>query len=232
MREKAQGALKETLRGVMGAMASAIEAYDRNIGCHQVRVATIACALARKLGWDRAQVEALRVACLVHDVGKITVSQEILNKPGQLSAEEFSQIKLHAEAGHALLKDIRFPWPITEAVLQHHERIDGSGYPRGLRGDQILPMARVLAIADVFDAMTSARSYRPALELEVVLAELEGQAGTLLDAKMVNKCVSLFREKQREPWCSNVTGGRSTRDLKCLTKMAANLPALELGNPC
>ncbi len=225
-----QGEFRETLPGVVGTLASIMEAYDRDIADHQVRVASIACDLAGEMGWDEEHVQALRVASLLHDVGKMTVSREILNKPGRLDAEEVFQMKLHAAAGHAILKDIRFPWPIAEGVLQHHERMDGSGYPRGLRGDEILPMARVLAIADVFDAMISARSYRPALELEVVLAELEGQAGTLLDARMVETCVSLFREKQCEPPCRNVTGGRSTSDPDCLIRMVANRPALRLGN--
>jgi putative nucleotidyltransferase with HDIG domain len=204
--EKTQGEFRETLPGVVGTLASIMEAYDRDIADHQVRVATIACALAREMGWDEERVQALRVASLLHDVGKLTVSQEILNKPGRLNAEEFFQVKVHAEAGHAILKDIRFPGPIAETVLQHHERMDGSGYPRGLRGDEILPMARVLAIADVFDAMTSARSYRAALDLKVVLGELEGQAGSLLDARMVRTCVSLFQQKQCEPACWNVAG--------------------------
>jgi putative nucleotidyltransferase with HDIG domain len=206
-----------------------MEAYDRDVADHQVRVATIATAIAGEMGWDAEQVQALRVASLLHDVGKMTVSKEILDKPGQLNAEEFSRMKSHAEAGHAILKDIRFPWPVAETVLQHHERMDGSGYPRGLRGNDILPAARVLAIADVFDAMTSARSYRPALELEVVLAELEGQAGTLLDARMVKKCVSLFREKQCELPCWNVTGRFDVR-ARASHKMVAVLPALSLGS--
>ena len=206
LREKAQGEFREILPAVVGTLFSIMEAYDRNTADHQVRVATIACAIAREMGWDEKQVQALRVASLLHDVGKMTVSQEILNKPGQLNAEEYFQMKSHAEAGHAILKDIRFPWPTAEAVLQHHERMDGSGYPRGLRGDDILPMARVLAVADVFDAMTSSRSYRHALEPEVALVELERQAGTLLDARMVKSCVSLFREKQCAPRCWNVTG--------------------------
>ncbi len=206
LREKVQGEFREKLPGVVGTLASIMEAYDRDIADHQIRVATIACAIAGEMGWDEEQVQALRVASLLHDVGKMTVSREILNKPGQLNAEEFFQMKLHAVAGHAILKDIRFPWPIAETVLQHHERMDGSGYPRGLSGDDILPMARVLAIADVFDAMTSARSYRHALEPEVVLIELERQAGTLLDARIVKTCVSLFREKQCKPPCRNVTG--------------------------
>jgi len=198
LREKAQSELREALTAVVSIVASAMDAYDRNTACHQVRVAAIACAIACELGWNEEQVQALRVASLLHDVGKMAVSQEVLNKPGRLDAEESAQLILHPEAGYAILKDIPFPWPIAEAVRQHHERMDGSGYPRGLKGDDILPMARVLAIADVLDAMTSARSYRPALELEVVLVELERQAGTLLDAGMVKRCVSLFRERRCE----------------------------------
>lgn len=199
MREKAQNDLREALSAVVGVAAFAMEAYDRDTARHQIRVATIACAIARELGWNEEQVLALQVASLLHDVGKMAVSQEILSKPGPLNAEESAQVKLHSEAGYSILKEIPFPWPIAEVVLQHHERIDGSGYPRGLKGDEILPMARVLAIADVLDAMTSARSYRPALELEVVLVELEGQAAAFLDAGMVKRCVSLFREKRGEP---------------------------------
>jgi putative nucleotidyltransferase with HDIG domain len=198
LREKVQGQLREALSAVVGVAAFAMEAYDRETARHQIRVATIACAIARELRWDEEQVLALRVASLLHDVGKMTVPQEILNKPGRLNAEESGQVKLHAEAGYIILKEIEFPWPIAEVVRQHHERMDGSGYPRGLKGDDVLPMARVLAIADVLDAMTSARSYRPPLALEVVLVELEEQAGTLLDAGMVKRCASLFREKQCE----------------------------------
>jgi hypothetical protein len=128
------------------------------------------------------------VASVLHDVGKFIVSQEILTKPGRLTAEEFARVKLHPEAGYLILKDILLPWPIAEAVWQHHERMDGSGYPRGLKGDEILPVARIVAIADVLDAMTSARSYRPASKLEVVLLELECQAGTRRWSKGVSLC--------------------------------------------
>jgi len=198
LRENIKRELREALTAVVRVVASAMEAHDRDTARHQVRVAAIACAIARELGWDEEQVQPLWVASLLHDVGKMTVPQKILNKPGQLNAEEFAQVKLHAEAGYAMLNDIPLPWPIAEAVRQHHERMDGSGYPKGLKGDEILPMARVLAIADVLDAMTSARSYRPAMELEFALVQLEGQAGALLDAGMVKRCVSLFREKRSE----------------------------------
>jgi putative nucleotidyltransferase with HDIG domain len=184
------------VENVIAGVAASMDAYDRSTACHQVRVAKIACAVARELGWVEEQAQALRVASLLHDVGKMSVAPEILNKPGRLNAEESARVRLHVEAGYAVLKDIPFPWPIAEVVRQHHERMDGSGYPRGLKGDKILPMARVLAVADVLDGMTSARSYRPALELEVVLVELESQADTLLDAETTERCVSLFREKK------------------------------------
>jgi putative nucleotidyltransferase with HDIG domain len=195
-RDKTQGDLAGAMLEVVNAAASAMAACDQTTASHQDRVAVIACAVAREMGWDEDQIEAVRVASALHDVGKFIVSQEILNKPGRFTAEEFAQVKLHPEAGYLILKDISFPWPIAEIVRQHHERMDGSGYPRGLKGDEILPVARIVAIADVLDAMTSARPYRPALEIEVVLVELEGQAGSLLDAEMVERCASLFREKR------------------------------------
>ena len=198
LREKVKGEFREALTEAMSVVASAMEAHDPDTARHQVRVAAIACAMARELGWDEEQVQPLWVASLLHDAGKMTVSQKILNKPGGLNAEESAQVKLHAEAGYVMLNSIPLPWPIAEVVRQHHERMDGSGYPRGLKGDNILPLARVLAIADVLDAMTSARSYRPASDLEFALAELERQAATLLDAGMVKRCVSLFREKRCE----------------------------------
>jgi HD-GYP domain-containing protein (c-di-GMP phosphodiesterase class II) len=198
LRKKAQRNLAKSLSAALAAVGSAIEADDQSSARHQGRVATIACAIAGEMGWDEDHIHAVQVASTLHDVGKIIVSEEILTKPGRLTEEEFAQVELHPEAGYAILRDIPFPWPIAETVRQHHERMDGSGYPRGLKGDEILPMARLLAIADMLDAMTSARSYRPALELEVVLVELEGQAGTRLDTEMVRRCASLFREKRCE----------------------------------
>jgi putative nucleotidyltransferase with HDIG domain len=186
---------------VVYAAASSMAACDQSTAEHQHRVAIIACAIAREMSWNEDRIKAVRVASVLHDVGKFIVSQEILTKPGRLTAEEFARVKLHPEAGYLILKDILLPWPIAEAVWQHHERMDGSGYPRGLKGDEILPVARIVAIADVLDAMTSARSYRPASKLEVVLLELECQAGTLLDAEMVKGCVSLFREKRCQLPC-------------------------------
>ena len=199
--EMADGNPAGVVLQIVNAIASVMAKCDQTTAGHQDRVAAIACSVAREMEWNEEEIRAVRLAAALHDVGKMIVSQEILNKPGRLTAEEFAQVKLHPQAGYLILKDIPFRWPIAEAVRQHHERMNGSGYPRGLMGDEILPIARIVAIADVLDAMTSDRSYRPALELDVVLCELEGQAGTLLDAQMVKRCVSLFREKRCDLPC-------------------------------
>jgi HD-GYP domain-containing protein (c-di-GMP phosphodiesterase class II) len=159
-------------------------------------VADIAVAMGRELGWPEEQLHGLRVAALVHDIGKISIPAEILTKPGKLNAAERAMINMHPETGYFILKDIPFVWPIAEIVRQHHEKLDGSGYPLGLRGNAILPEARVLAVADIVEAMTAYRPYRPGIALDTVLKEMEAQAGPLLDAEAVRVCVALFREKR------------------------------------
>ena len=138
----------------------------------------------------------LQERCKVHDIGKISIPAEILTKPTRLSAGEWTLIREHPETGYTILKDIPFAWPIAEIVRQHHERLDGSGYPRGLKGDAILPEARVLAVADMVDAMASHRPYRPAIMLESVLKEIESEAGSLLDEEAVRACAAQFRQKR------------------------------------
>ena len=132
---------------------------------------------------------------MVHDIGKISIPNEVLNKVGPLSPEEWARIQKHAETGHAILKDVPFHWPVAETVLQHHERLDGSGYPRGICGEQILISARIVAIADMVESMASSRPYRAALGLDVALAIVESEAGTKLDAALVAICLRLFREE-------------------------------------
>jgi HD-GYP domain-containing protein (c-di-GMP phosphodiesterase class II) len=193
-REKAQRECADALSGVVKAVTTAMESRDRHTAGHQGRVAEIACAIAVNMGWDGEQLQALEIAALVHDVGKISVPAEVLTKPGKLTADEFAHIIVHPETGYQILKDIPFHWPIAEAVRQHHERLDGSGYPRGLKGDEILPMARIVAVADMLDAMVSTRPYRTALPLEVALGELELDAGTRLDAQVVKVCVDMLRD--------------------------------------
>jgi len=148
------------------------------------------------MGMKGTQLDALRLAGTIHDVGKIAVPAEILSKPGRLSEIEFELIKAHPTTGFEILADVDFGSPVAEMVLQHHERLDGSGYPRGLRGEAILPGARILAVADVVEAMSSFRPYRAALPLEVALAEIEGGAGTRYDADVCEAGLRLFREKE------------------------------------
>lgn len=179
---------------VIGAIAGIVELRDPYTAGHQRRVSELASAIAAELGLDEDTVAGVRVAGMVHDVGKVMVPSEILSKPGRLSETEFALIKMHAEAGHEILRAIEFPWPVAEVARQHHERLDGSGYPRGLAGERILLQARILAVADVVEAMASHRPYRPALGLEVALAEIESGSGRLYDASAVKACARVFAE--------------------------------------
>ena len=194
-REKAQRLLAEALESLVGAITRAMEMRDPFTAGHETRVADLAAAIAHELHWADDRIEALRVAALVHDIGKIGVPFEILAKPGSLSPAEWTLIKEHPERGYSILKNVPFLWPIAESVRQHHERMDGSGYPRGLKGDDILIGARILAVADVVDSLASPRPYRPALNIDAVLNEIEQEAGTLLDPEIVKICIRLFRER-------------------------------------
>jgi len=171
------------------------EMRDPYTAGHERRVAEIAVAISAELGFDARRQEGLRVAGYLHDVGKIMIPSEILSKPGRLSAAEFTLIKGHAQASYDVLKGVEFPWPVADVALQHHERIDGSGYPQGLKGDAILLEARILAVADVVEAMSSHRPYRPGLGIEKALAEIERGRGTAYDPEIVDVCLKLFRDK-------------------------------------
>lgn len=162
------------LRELAAAMGRAIEARDPYLHGHQERTASIASAIASEMSVCEDVASSVEMAGLLHDVGKLSVPAEILNKPGRLSSTQFALMKEHCESGYRILKDVNFPWPVAEIVLQHHERLDGSGYPRGLSGDGILLATRILAVADALEAMTSHRPYRPALSLEEAFTELEG----------------------------------------------------------
>jgi putative nucleotidyltransferase with HDIG domain len=159
---------------------------------HQQRVGILAGFIGKEIGLTDWQVKGIYVAGLLHDVGKAAVPLEILNKPGKLTANEFDVIKDHSQAGFDLLKDIDFPWRVTETILQHHERLDGSGYPRKLSGNGIILEARILGVADVVDAMCYARSYRPPLGLEAALNEIKSHSDTLYDAHIVNAYLKLM----------------------------------------
>ena len=171
------------------------EMRDPYTAGHERRVAQIAVAIGAELGFDESRQEGLKVAGSLHDVGKIIIPSEILSKPGKLSTIEFQLIQGHTQAGYDVLKDVEFPWPVAQVALQHHERIDGSGYPQGLKGDAILFEARIMAVADVVEAMSSHRPYRPGLGIDKALAEIERGRGTAYDAAVADACLSLFREK-------------------------------------
>ncbi len=175
------------------AMSTALEFRDPYTAGHQKRVAELASAMSRSLGLTEEQTDGIYLAGMVHDIGKIYVPAEILTRPGKLSDAEFTMMKEHPETGYKILKDVDYPWPIAQAVYQHHERMDGSGYPRGLSGDNIILEARIIGVADVMEAMASHRPYRPALGTEVAMAEIRKNAGKLYDKKVAESCLSLFK---------------------------------------
>jgi PAS domain S-box-containing protein/putative nucleotidyltransferase with HDIG domain len=188
--------LRQALQGTVVALANTVETKDPYTAGHQRRVAQLSCAMARELGWSPDQVEGIQVLCFLHDIGKIAVPAEILNKPGKISPMEFSLIKDHPQVGYNILKDIAFPWPVAQGVLQHHERLDGSGYPLGLTEEEISPEAKILAVADVVEAMASHRPYRPALGIDQALKEITDHKGKLYDPQAVEACIQLFGERE------------------------------------
>jgi len=186
--------LRRTLEGTVNVLVSAIELRDPYTAGHQRGVTQLACAIANELGLSEEQIEGLRMAGLIHDVGKISIPAEILNKPGRLSDLEYGLIKAHPQVGHDILKAVEFPWPVAEITLQHHERINGSGYPQGLSGEEILLEARILAVADVVEAMASHRPYRPPRGLDEALEEISQNRVVLYDPEAVDACLKLFTE--------------------------------------
>jgi PAS domain S-box-containing protein/putative nucleotidyltransferase with HDIG domain len=201
-RKQAEEELKrtlESLRKAVGAtiqvMASAVEARDPYTAGHQIRSADLARAIATEMGLPQDKIEGIRVAGSIHDIGKLSIPAEILSKPTKLSEVEFSLIKEHARKGSEMLKDVESPWPLAEIVHQHHERMNSSGYPRNLKGDDILIEARILAVADVVEAMASHRPYRPGLGIDAALNEIEKNRGTFYDKTVADACLILFREK-------------------------------------
>ncbi|MDD5035136.1 MAG: PAS domain S-box protein [Methylococcaceae bacterium] len=191
----ASALLKSALEAAIGAMATALEQRDPYTAGHQRRVAELAVAIAEEMGLAAEAIEGIHFGGLIHDIGKISVPVEILSKPGLLSDVELDLIKTHAEAGYQIVKGIAFPWPVADMVRQHHERLDGSGYPQSLKGGQIVLEARILAVADVLEAMTANRPYRPGLDLDAALAELKRGRGVLYDPEVVGAFLHLIREK-------------------------------------
>jgi len=188
--------LQRALEGTIEAISRAVGARDPYTAGHQRRVAHLATAMASQMELDARQVKGIRLAATIHDIGKIQVPAEILSKPSRLSEAEHHLVQVHAQAGFDILKGIKFPWPVALIAYQHHERLDGSGYPQGLKGDQISLEARIVAVADVVEAMASHRPYRPSLGMDMALEEIKSGRGSLFDSRAVDACVELIEKQQ------------------------------------
>lgn len=184
--------LRKAMGGIIQAMSLTIEKRDPYTAGHQRRVAKLCRAIGTELGLDWERIQGLRMAAAIHDLGKIHVPAAILNKPGKLTDHELGIIRQHPQTAYEILKGIDFPWPLAEAIYQHHERLDGSGYPRGLKGDEVILEARILAVADVVESMSSFRPYRKEIGVEKALLELKNKSGILYDPEVVKICLNLF----------------------------------------
>ena len=197
--EQLQTSLLQTIR----AIALTIEKRDPYTAGHQERVAQLAVKIGEELGLDDYRLKGLHLGAMIHDIGKISVPAEILNRPGRLEPALFTILKAHPQIGFDIIKSIDFPWPLADMVLHHHEHLDGSGYPDGLKGDEITLESRILAVADVVEAMASHRPYRPALGIDIALQEVEEGKGNFYDPEVVDCCRRIFRE-QEPPWRDSV----------------------------
>jgi PAS domain S-box-containing protein/putative nucleotidyltransferase with HDIG domain len=211
-RKKAEEELKQTLESLrksVGAtiqvMVSAIEMRDPYTAGHQLRVADLARTIATEMGFPQEKIEGIRMAGSIHDIGKLSIPAEILSKPTKLTNIEFSLIKEHSLSGYEMLKNVESPWPLAQIIYQHHERMDGSGYPRNLKGDEILMEARIMAVADVVESMASHRPYRSALGIGAALEEIEKNRGTLYDNAIADAGLRLFREKNYKLIAGKIT---------------------------
>ena len=201
-RKRAEEQLQHTLESLRKAfstiiqvMVSVVETRDPYTAGHQTRSADLARAMATEMGLSQDKIDGLRMAGSIHDIGKLSIPAEILSKPTKLSEIEFSLIKEHPQKGYDILKNVESPWPLAEIVYQHHERMNGSGYPRGLKGEEISQESRILMVADVVEAMASYRPYRPALGIDKALEEISQNKGSLYDPEVVDACLRLFKEK-------------------------------------
>jgi PAS domain S-box-containing protein len=185
--------LRRNMGAIIHALSTTIEKRDPYTAGHQRRVTKLCRAIATHMDFDWERIQGLRMAAAIHDLGKINVPSAILNKPGPISEHELAIIELHPYTAYEILKDIQFPWPLAETIYQHHERLDGSGYPRQLKGEEILLEARILAVADVVESIASFRPYRPELGLEAALAEIESNKGILYDSSVVEICIKLIK---------------------------------------
>ncbi|MFC1857438.1 HD domain-containing phosphohydrolase [Thermodesulfobacteriota bacterium] len=188
--------LNTALEQTVNALTITVEMRDPYTSGHQRRVTQICCAVAEEMGLSEYQMDGIRIAGLLHDIGKISVPSEILSKPGRLTRAEFTLLKDHPQVGYEILKGIEFPWPVAQIMLQHHERIDGSGYPSGLSGEAILLEAKILCVADVVEAMSSHRPYRPALGIDVAMEEISKNKGIIYEPEVADACSVVFRQKE------------------------------------
>ena len=195
--KEAEGQLDRLLEQTIGLLSSTIEKRDPYTVGHQKKVASLSRAIGLEMGLDEDFCHRLYLTSLVHDIGKISIPAEILTKPSSLTEVERNLLETHSRSGYEILEQVEFPWPLARTVLQHHERLDGSGYPEGLKGESILLEARILAVADVVEAISADRPYRAALGLEVALEEIRSRRGTLFDAEAVDACLGIFRGEAR-----------------------------------
>lgn len=193
--KKACKKLVKFIEGTANIITKVVETRDPYSIGHQQRVSKLATAIAREMKLPKDKIEGIRIASLVHDIGKVNLPTEIVSKPSKLIEVEFNLIKNYPKVGYDILREVDFPWPIAEIVLQHQEKIDGSGYPRGLKGDEICIEAKILVVANVVEAMTSYRSYRPAISIDESLAEISKNKNILFDPEVVDACIKLFKEK-------------------------------------
>lgn len=194
--EKSEKRLRKTMEDTIYTIGKIAETRDPYTSGHQKNVAQIATFIAHEMKLPKDKIEGIRIASLVHDIGKISLPSEILNKPTKLSEIEYSLIKEHSQVGYDVLKSIEFPWPVARITLQHHEKLNGSGYPQGLKGEDILLEARIIGVADVMDAMSSHRPYRPAWGIDKALEEISKNKGILYDPEVVDACLKLFKKKE------------------------------------
>lgn len=193
--ERQEMILRESLEQSIQTIAATVEARDPYTAGHQKHVSELATAIAKEMGLSEEQVNGVHLAAIIHDLGKIHIPAEILSRPGKLSNIEFMLIQTHPQSGYDILKDVKFPWPIADIILQHHEKIDGSGYPQGLKGNQILLEAKIISVADVVEAISSHRPYRAALGIEAALDEIKKGRGIIYEASVVDACLKLITEK-------------------------------------
>ena len=194
--EKSEKRLQKTMEDTIYTIGKIAETRDPYTSGHQKNVSQIATFIAHEMKLPQDKIEGIRIASLVHDIGKISLPAEILNKPTKLSEMEYSLIRDHSQVGYDILKSIEFPWPVAQITLQHHERLDGSGYPQGLKGEDILLEASILGVADVVEAMSSHRPYRPAWGIDKALEEISKNKGILYDPEVVDACLKLFKRKE------------------------------------